>query len=730
MKKAEIRVGGHYRAKVSGTITTVRVDTIRERAGYSGKNQTVYDVTNLKTGRKTTFRSAAKFRSERKSLDRIDRAEVEAVVQAEAKQHPDSEEDSCPFVAPTASTDATVTTPSSGSPKTVPATETTCPSCGAQVKVEDGRYTYHKHTTKGITCGVSGDKVREGEQGHPPTLAPARPAQSATATAAGTPAPAPSDNASMGLLGKLRAVPTPDAPPHVIVTARAGTGKTTTLIEGLKRMRGLTTSIVPSPQQQAVWDQLNLSRDAKTVCVVAFNRSIAQELKDRVPQGCEASTMHSMGLRAVTRTFGRLEVSEYVVPDLIAEILNTDLRQLRKESPVLLKATTDLVSLCKMNLVDREPMCSEVEHDAWIKQLDQLASHYDVDMNGSRSKVYPLVAQVLDRCRDPKRQGRIDYDDMIWLPVALDLPVFRFDLLLVDEAQDLNRCQQALAKKAGKRLVLVGDERQAIYGFAGADAESIPRMRRELEAEPAGCVVLPLTVTRRCGKAIVAEARQFVSDFEAHESNPDGSIREAQYPRYKDGQGVWCERPWEQTYGPAVREGDMVLCRTNAPLVSQCFRFMKRGIKANIQGRDVGQGLVATVRKSKAERVPDLLRWLENWHDSERTKEQAKNNPSEAQLTAIADRYACLLCFADGLTTTAEVIAKIESVFTDDKHKPGVKFSSVHKAKGLEARNVFILYPPEGGMRTDRMKPWELQQEDNIRYVAVTRAIEVLTYVG
>ena len=66
MKKAEIKVGGVYSAKVSGKLTTVRVDSISEVSGYvSLKGSTLrYNVTNLTTGRKTTCRSAAKFRSE------------------------------------------------------------------------------------------------------------------------------------------------------------------------------------------------------------------------------------------------------------------------------------------------------------------------------------------------------------------------------------------------------------------------------------------------------------------------------------------------------------------------------------------------------------------------------------------------------------------------------------------------------------------------------------------
>ena len=73
MKKNEIKKGGKYIAKVSGNLVTVRVDEIRETIKRSWNNYAaqptcrdvvVYDVTNLKTGRRTTFRSAAKFRRE------------------------------------------------------------------------------------------------------------------------------------------------------------------------------------------------------------------------------------------------------------------------------------------------------------------------------------------------------------------------------------------------------------------------------------------------------------------------------------------------------------------------------------------------------------------------------------------------------------------------------------------------------------------------------------------
>lgn len=62
MKKADIRVGERYVARVSDILVYVRVDAIRESLNRSDKGRIVFDVTNLKTGRKLVFQSAAKFR--------------------------------------------------------------------------------------------------------------------------------------------------------------------------------------------------------------------------------------------------------------------------------------------------------------------------------------------------------------------------------------------------------------------------------------------------------------------------------------------------------------------------------------------------------------------------------------------------------------------------------------------------------------------------------------------
>ena len=55
--------------------------------------------------------------------------------------------------------------------------------------------------------------------------------------------------------------------------------------------------------------------------------------------------------------------------------------------------------------------------------------------------------------------------------------------------------------------------------------------------------------------------------------------------------------------------------------------------------------------------------------------------------------------------------------------------STVHKAKGLEADRIFLLNPDEMPLKWHNQQEWELQQERNIKYVALTRAQSELYFM-
>ena len=513
-------------------------------------------------------------------------------------------------------------------------------------------------------------------------------------------------------------VSTANTAPHLIIQALAGTGKTTTLIEGVRVMLGQESKVIPSKQQKAIWEEMFKSaKTAKTIQFMAFNKPIAVELQARIPEGTWASTIHSLGSRVLNDHFGKLRLNKFRTQDLLTQIIGRDIREIKRFQPEMVKAVEKLVSLCKMNLVGTET--ADIRGDWYDSKgfddaLLDLARYYGIDLNGHQEEILTYIQEVLSRALKPEVDKSIDFDDMVWLPVALELAIQQYDLLLVDEAQDLNACQQALVKKCGKRLIFCGDVKQAIYGFAGADSQSMKTLYNELTATKVGCQVLPLTVTRRCGKAIVREANKLVPKFRAHKDCCEGSVFFNTFRKYR--QEVWV--------------GDMVLCRVNAPLVSECFRFLKKGQKATIQGRDIGKGLINTIKSRKAVSIDDLVSRLHNWYIFAQQKENSLPNPSEARLIALKDRYNCLGYFIEDAITVKEVTAKIETIFTNEKQGGGIKLSSIHKAKGMESRRVYLLLPKEAQiphpMATSK---WQREQEYNLKYVAITRAIEEFIYV-
>jgi DNA helicase-2/ATP-dependent DNA helicase PcrA len=582
--------------------------------------------------------------------------------------------------------------------------------------------------------------------------------------------------------------------PHLIIRARAGTGKTTTMIEGLKELKqvwlcpacsgigrrmetfaekygspstppcqlcggtGKGHRLTPSLQQQAVWDSISLSRDATTVCMVAFNKSIAEELKRRVPPGVDTKTIHSMGYSAVKSAFPLAGFKEDRLKTVIGEVVSEKYPTVkgylesfwifRKAEPTVASAVLRLASLCKLNLI---PMSEDDAEDAEERMhrdaiLVELADYHGIELEDDdgtdhTARICELIPKVITFCRNVEHDNEFDHDDMVWLPIVRGLPVYKYDLLFVDEAQDLNRCQQTLVKMAGHRLVFCGDDRQAIYGFAGSDAESIATLFSDMSRHPRGCEVLPLTVTRRCGRAIVEEAKRYVPDFEAHESNGEGRVYSLPYGTNGN--------PVQGTYHSQVRPGDMIICRVTAPLVFQCLKFINRGQYATIQGRDIVSGLRSLAEKLAAnggrlEITPGgFLVRLQEWQDREEAKERNKLVPSMSKLLSIQDRAACLRGFyltytgAENPvypmpgTGTADFLQSIDAIFSEQAGARAIRLSTIHKAKGLEADRVFFLMPDRAECPHPlAKKPWQREQEFNLLYVGITRAREELVFVS
>lgn len=144
------------------------------------------------------------------------------------------------------------------------------------------------------------------------------------------------------------------------------------------------------------------------------------------------------------------------------------------------------------------------------------------DIDRRTADLLPLWRQLLGEVRTTyrarKRQNaQLDFDDLERLAAQLlqDKAVqarYRgreFKHLLVDEFQDTNAAQwaiiQALANlKLGGSLFVVGDPKQSIYQFRGADVSVFNRVRAQLAALDSGRE-LPLSTSFRSHRPLVAQ---------------------------------------------------------------------------------------------------------------------------------------------------------------------------------------------------------------------------------
>ena len=456
---------------------------------------------------------------------------------------------------------------------------------------------------------------------------------------------------------------------HLVVKADAGSGKTTTIVEALKTL----------PKT----DKILFS---------CFNKAIANELARRAPSFATVGTLHSVGFSSLKKSLSsKPEVDDSKVWNIAKEIFP------EYEDKPLHSPLRKLVSLVKATLVDPTDLVA----------IREVAVHYGVELNGDEDKIVDAIPQAIKMCLE--RTYVIDYDDMIWLPIVMDLSLGHYDWVFVDEAQDLNACQLELVTRlvnSTGHIVAVGDEKQSIYGFRGADVDAIPNIIERLDAD-----TLPLGMSYRNATAILDHVKKELPHV-ATEAAPWAEEGVVYYTRYDKMMGE-------------AEDGDLILCRVNAPLVKACYSFIRRGTKAVIRGRDIGKSLLAFIDKLQPGSLADLLVGISNYKHEQAEKLRLANK--EDRIESLYDRCDTLTALCEGARDLSELRSNIGKIFNDIQRQ-GIILSSVHRAKGDEADRVYILEPklmPHPLAKAD----WQQAQEQNIKYVALTRAKRELVYV-
>ncbi len=450
---------------------------------------------------------------------------------------------------------------------------------------------------------------------------------------------------------------------HLIVNAGAGTGKTTTIVEAANRIGNVKSAFL------------------------AFNKSIATELAQRLPNDVEAKTFHAFGFAAIRAAGVKTKVNNYKLNNVIKDLLGADY------SYAPLKK---LVSLVKGSLIDGKD----------TEAINDLICEYNINFNSEREQNIAIesIPAILTMCRT--QTHIIDFDDMIWLPLVNEYPFPKYDVLFVDEAQDFNESQREMISKCvnGGRCIIVGDKNQAIYGFRGADSNSIDMFRQRLQKGSREISEFPLSISWRCPKSVVKEANRYVKAFSAPDFAIEGTVIE------------------NASFNP--QKDDMVLCRYNAPLISAFYSLISQGKSAYILGRDLTKGLINAIERVTKNTNMGVEEFKEMFlQDFDVNYRRLLNLNKENQAIALEDKKDCIMIFLEKADTVGGVIMAIEKLFKDSD-KGDIMLSTVHKAKGLEADNVYIL-------ATERMPhPYGGSEENNICYVAITRAKKNLFFVG
>jgi DNA helicase-2/ATP-dependent DNA helicase PcrA len=508
--------------------------------------------------------------------------------------------------------------------------------------------------------------------------------------------------------------------PVVCVLAGAGTGKT----------RVLTLRVA-----RRVRDR---SAHPTHVLVCTFSRKAAEELRDRlftlgVGREVQAGTFHRAALRLITHyRHDRSQPPPAIVAD--RRPLLADLLEGRRGTPrERHEAGTGHARGTARRQSDIGRLDAEI---SWAKSrligpsdFEEAAQHA-----GRRSVIPPArVAELYDRYEVARRlRGVLDLDDLLWHCgdlLAQDSAFARamrwwHRHLFVDEMQDMNDAQYRLLRLlVGEEpdLFVVGDPNQSVYGWNGADPELLHRVTEEY----AGTRVVRLETNHRCPAPVVRVAAAALGRNGAPPSTrAEGPLPTVACLENDEEEARWVARQIWLAHRPGRRWSSIaVLARTNAQLARIAAALDAEHVPHRAFGAEVGpasdvrdlhDGLVGAAREGAVAGAgrPDAT-------GPEATGPEATGPDATGPDSAGPD------------ATGPEAAGPRDDrppVPGSEEDEDAVVLSTLHRAKGLQWRTVFVVGVSDGlvPLATARSRAAKAE-ERRLLYVALTRAEEELT---
>ena len=504
----------------------------------------------------------------------------------------------------------------------------------------------------------------------------------------------------------------PEGTGHAVVIARAGTGKTSTALDAVRLM-------APSTDRNV------------SVTMAMFNADIALETRGKLAKDglrAYATTFHAAGWSAMLRAFPKIKLSGTGPKQAGVHKWDTIVEKL--DIPKTYQSFAHkAMSMAKQRAFGL--VCRMSDPAAWLKiaddfDLDTLISADYLD-SGLRPRD-EIIKEGLQwafkalKCSNEMLDTIADHDDQIYGPLIRDLKLFESDWLIVDEAQDTNPARRLLARKMVKRngrTLWIGDPKQSIYAFTGADGDAMDIIAREWHAK-----IFYLTKTFRCPKVAVRMVQElYVPDFEAGPANIEGDYLDISNDDFY------------KTVAKALTPKTVFLCRNTAPLTKAAFRLLGMGIPCYVEGKDIGADIISLVNRwSSVKTLRTLRERLQAYLEQQTVK--LTQAGKDRQLESLNDRVETVFAVIEGLpkgATLDDLKTKVDQLFQKtpkgETAAPRIRLMTIHRSKGLEAPTIVFLgrqelIPSRFAKRED-----QLEQEDNLAYVGLTRVQERLIEV-
>ena len=569
---------------------------------------------------------------------------------------------------------------------------------------------------------------------------------------------------------------------NILVDAKAGSGKTSTLI--------LISEAIQKQGNKCLF--------------LAFNKHIVEELKGKMDTtDCAVKTIHSLGysyLRSfLYRQYGqhyKMDLDENKLREIVKHKFEEDGYQqsviehnidktgteLKDFIRTLISETCHLINFCRFHMTNYH------EQDK-VRKLALSCCRTIIEENIGFDNYPTLVESVIDKLKndfenpeiiDGLPTYKVDFTDMIYFPVYYKMiPPWSIreylDYVLIDECQDLSELQQEFLKTLGNnsRFIFVGDEKQAIYGFAGADTKSIFKLTQRYDLEQ-----LPLNICYRCPKKVIKLVQQEVlPTIEYNKERPD--VGEVHYIERSE-------------IIKNLEKNDVIITRRNSDLLRL---FIDLSVKKKIQVRLLNKDLVNNVTNTLTRIVnsyiekynkglnieKELFEWMaekgipkqvlkqtnldkdvedkiiqlmKDRKNKSITKQKHtvdylikcmteyktqgnynQKNMETGELDELTAYYHIVESFIDmfkqkvNALTVKDLITFIENFLSLNENKEVPTLSTIHKMKGGEADNIFIYDYPRFPYKYNNMSEDDQQQEVNLQYVALTRAKKKLYLV-